>query len=258
MLFDSTSADEVVLAAPGFPAATHPAEPDLFCRQAAMPGHIQERIARAHVVVIGCGGLGSWIALSLARLGVRGLTLLDPDRFDRTNAPRQLMFRDDLGEFKALAVARNIAAHMTTAGRVQAVACHFEDVESDVEGLPDLVIAGVDNNAARLAASRWARKHHIPTVFAMLSRDGLRARVFLQRVDGPCLLCVLPDTDGELAAPCAAASIASCLLATSHAIQMAVSVLGDGSVPVWRETSLDGTTERVGQPSRRPGCPNCL
>src|SRR5437870_4131692 len=80
------------LRAPGFPGPQHPAEADLFCRQEAMPGHDQTRIANAHVAVVGCGGLGSWIALALARLGVSQLTLIDPDRFDRTNAPRQLMF----------------------------------------------------------------------------------------------------------------------------------------------------------------------
>ena len=57
------------LVAPGFPPPAHVAEADLFCRQTAMPGHDQERLEAAHIAVIGCGGLGSWIALGLGSHG---------------------------------------------------------------------------------------------------------------------------------------------------------------------------------------------
>src|SRR5437773_2351271 len=74
----TASSDPVLLEliAPGFPPPAHEAEPDLFCRQAAMAGHEQERLEAAHIAVIGCGGLGSWIALGLARMGIRELTLV--------------------------------------------------------------------------------------------------------------------------------------------------------------------------------------
>lgn len=246
------------LEAAGFPAALHPAEPDLFCRQAAMPGHDQARLSEAHVAVIGCGGLGSWIALSLARLGVGHLTLIDPDRFDRTNAPRQLMFPDDFGKPKSHALARNILSHMTQGGIITAGSTYIEDVlvtsNSSVDAV-DALVVGVDNNKARLTAAAWALRHRIPAVFVMLSRDGLRSQVFLQRPGGPCLSCVLPDLDPERAAPCAAASIASCYLAAAHAVHMCTSSVMGVMVPEWRETSLDGTTERVARPSRRRTCP---
>jgi len=53
------------------------------------------------VGIVGAGGLASWVALALARSGVRHLTIVDPDRFDRTNASRQLMFGGDVGDWKA-------------------------------------------------------------------------------------------------------------------------------------------------------------
>jgi hypothetical protein len=68
----------------------------------------------------------------------------------------------------------------------------------------------------------------------------------------------LPNLDPEEHAPCAAASIASCFLAASHAIELAVAALSSAAeIPIWRETSLDGTTERVGRPLRRPNCVLC-
>jgi len=260
MFTDFGSPETVVesLMAPGFPAPSHPAEPDVFCRQAAMPGHDQQRIDRAHVVVVGCGGLGSWIALGLARLGVSELTLIDPDRFDRTNAPRQLMFARDLQRFKAHALAHHVAEHMTSTGRINGLALSFEEALPTISEQVDLVVIGVDNNAVRLSASSWATFSSIPAIFTMLSLDGLRAQAFLQQPSGACLSCALPNLDAETMAPCAAASIASCMLAGSHALALSVAVLsGNTTIPAWRETSLDGSTERTGAPPRRLACPNC-
>ena len=104
----ASSPPNLELIAPGFPPPVHIAEPDLFCRQAAMPGYDQERLGAAHIAVVGSGGLGSWIGLCLVRMGVRTITIRDPDHFDRTNAPRQLVFPGDLGRPKAHAVARNL------------------------------------------------------------------------------------------------------------------------------------------------------
>ena len=49
-----------------------------------------ERLARAHVAVIGVGGVGSWTVEALARSGVGRLTLIDLDDVCITNTNRQL------------------------------------------------------------------------------------------------------------------------------------------------------------------------
>lgn len=243
------------LRAQGFPPAQHPAEPDIFVRQSAMPNHRQDGIAQAQVMVIGCGGLGSWIAVGLARMGVRYLKLVDEDLFDRTNVPRQLAFAVDIGEPKAYSLARNVLPHMTSEGRIDAMHAKSDRALRTLINDPNVIVVAVDNNAARIESSIWARSHRVPAVFVMLSRDGLRVQALTQTADGPCLQCVLPNLDAESAAPCAAASIASCYLASAHALEMTVAILmGHNGIPTWRETSLDGTTERVGIPSRRQTC----
>lgn len=243
--------------APGFPPAQHETEPDIFVRQASMPGHKQDRVSAAHVVVVGCGGLGSWIAPALARAGVARLTLIDHDFFDRTNAPRQLMFAGDIGEPKAHALAHNSVPHMTNAGTITGICLSFEDAIDHVSPQPDMLVVGVDNNGTRAAASRWGLERQVPVLFAMLSLDGLRAQVFLQVTEGACLRCVVPNADLGMHAPCAAASSASCELAAAHAVHMAIAALCQFDVPTWRETSLDGTTERVASPPQRADCSTC-
>jgi tRNA A37 threonylcarbamoyladenosine dehydratase len=56
-----------------------------------------EKLARAHVCVIGLGGVGSWIVEALARSAIGELTLIDLDDVCITNTNRQLPALD--GEF---------------------------------------------------------------------------------------------------------------------------------------------------------------
>ena len=55
------------------------------------------RLSRAHVCIIGLGGVGSWIAEALARSAVGHLTLIDLDDVCVTNTNRQIPAMD--GEF---------------------------------------------------------------------------------------------------------------------------------------------------------------
>lgn len=50
----------------------------------------QERLRRAHVCVVGIGGVGSWVVEALARSGVGELTLVDLDEVCISNVNRQL------------------------------------------------------------------------------------------------------------------------------------------------------------------------
>ena len=61
-----------------------------------------QRLAAAHVVVVGLGGVGSWAAEALARTGVGRLTLIDGDRSAISNTNRQLHALDgQYGSYKA-------------------------------------------------------------------------------------------------------------------------------------------------------------
>lgn len=69
---------------------------------------VQDKIANARVAVAGLGGLGSNIAISLARIGVGHLHLVDFDRVDLTNLNRQHYFIRHLGAYKTDALKEQI------------------------------------------------------------------------------------------------------------------------------------------------------
>lgn len=50
----------------------------------------QERLRRAHILVVGLGGVGSWAAEMLCRAGAGAMTIVDADVVDITNINRQM------------------------------------------------------------------------------------------------------------------------------------------------------------------------
>jgi molybdopterin/thiamine biosynthesis adenylyltransferase len=249
--------------APGFPPG-HPAEPDLFVRQFGVPGHNQDALERARVVLIGAGGLGSWAGLGLVRSGVHDLTIIDPDRFSRTNAHRQLMLAEDIGRNKAVALGRNLLPHMIAGGQIRAIGQAFGEAAEQSSLVADLLVVLVDNNTCRLEACRWAREQQIPAVFAMLSLDGTRIQTFLQGggSDDACLWCALPNLDQQGKAPCASGTISPCYLAAAHVVFFAYRALMRWPDDVrrfnWHEMDmLGGAPAHHGQIARRPACAVC-
>ena len=68
----------------------------------------QEKFSRGRVAICGLGGLGSRVAELLTRAGVGYLRLIDFDRLEATNLNRQWYFMEQLGRYKAEALADNL------------------------------------------------------------------------------------------------------------------------------------------------------
>ena len=68
-----------------------------------------EKIAMSHVLVVGIGGVGSWVAESLARSGVGEMTLVDMDHVAESNINRQIhALESTLGMAKIAAMKERI------------------------------------------------------------------------------------------------------------------------------------------------------
>ena len=55
----------------------------------------QKKLAKSHVVVIGCGALGTTIANNLVRAGIGNITIVDRDIVELNNLQRQNLFDED-------------------------------------------------------------------------------------------------------------------------------------------------------------------
>jgi molybdopterin-synthase adenylyltransferase len=172
-------------------------------RQRKVSGFDQEKFSSSHVLCIGAGGIISQIAPTLVRKGIGRITLLDDDLVEPTNLNRQRFYIEDVGDNKAVALARNLKRECIARTEIRAQGFRLEEaIACGINLTCDVAICGVDNNPARIVASRHFRAKNVPVIFTAVSRDADHGYVFVQDKDGPCIACMFPDMVNDERYPC--------------------------------------------------------
>jgi molybdopterin/thiamine biosynthesis adenylyltransferase len=218
-------------------------------RQRKIPGFDQEVFSSSRVLCIGAGGIISQIAPTLVRKGLGGIMLLDDDLIELSNLNRQRFYVHDVGHNKAIALAQNLQPECIVATEIRGVPIRLEEaIAQDLDLICDVAICGVDNNPARVTASRYFRGLGIPLIFAAVSISGDHGYVFVQDKTGPCLACLFPDIVNDDHYPCPGTpAIADILQAVGSLAVYAVDSLLMNRARVWNyrrislpDGSLDG------------------
>jgi molybdopterin/thiamine biosynthesis adenylyltransferase len=230
-------------------------------RQQKIPGFDQEAFSKSSVFCIGAGGIISQIAPTLVRKGIGRITLLDNDIVEVSNLNRQRFYIKDIGHNKALSLAENLEAECIAATEIRGVALRFEEaIAQGIDLWCEVAICGVDNNPARVVASRYFRAHDVPVIFTAVSRDGDHGYVFVQEREGPCITCMFPDMTDDDRYPCPGTpAIADILQAVGALAVYAVDTLLMERPRAWnyRRVSLsDHALDGAAAVPVRPNCPN--
>lgn len=216
-----------------------------FARHIVLPelgGPGQVALGKAHVVLVGCGGIGSPALQYLAAAGVGRLTLIDDDVVEASNLQRQTIYREaDIGQSKAEAAARWVGA-FDGAIEVRAVRGRVgvTNAAAHLDGA-SLVLDGCDNFATRLAVSDACVALGIPLTSAALGRFQGQVANFAGHLGGQaCYRCFVGDAfDAEDCDTCADDGVLGAMagwvgsLAAMQAIRVLVAghaALGD---PQW-------------------------
>ena len=157
-----------------------------------------QRIRDSHVVVIGVGGVGSWVVESLARCGIGELTLIDLDHVAESNINRQLQALDStLGQAKVLALKDRIG-QINGACKVNVIEEFIaaDNLDSLLGHLPGrghtLVADCIDHAKTKAALIAWCKRRKLPILTvggAGSCIDPTRVRVLdLSRTDNDSLL----------------------------------------------------------------------
>ena len=124
------------------------------------------RLVRSHVLVVGLGGVGSWVVEALARSGVGALTLVDGDDVCVTNMNRQLHAVEGvIGRPKAEVMAERVRA-IQPGCRVIVRTEFFVRQQAD-QFFPepyDFVVDAADGVTAKATLIGHARRRGIPAV----------------------------------------------------------------------------------------------
>lgn len=238
-----------------------------YQRQLLLPGvgvPGQQRLERAHVVLIGLGGLGCASAGYLAGAGVGRISLIDNDRVESANLHRQLLFRQaDIGQLKCDAAAATLR-QLNPDVELQALSERATPDNLDhLLASADLVLDGSDNFATRYAINRACLARSIPLVSA--SAIGLRGQVMMlagHLPDSPCYACVYPSDTKAADENCSNAAVLgpavglAGTLQAARALQWLLELPGAEPGVLW-QIDLSRHSPRAVTLSKDPVCPEC-
>ncbi len=124
------------------------------------------RLARAHVLVVGLGGVGSWVVEALARSGIGALTLVDGDDVCVTNMNRQLhAVEGSIGRPKAEVMAERVRAIHPVCRVTTRQEFFIRQQADDFFPEPyDFVVDAVDGVTAKATLIGHAHQRGIPVV----------------------------------------------------------------------------------------------
>lgn len=198
----------------------------------------QARLAAAHVAVVGCGALGSVVAMTLVRAGVGRVRIIDRDVPEASNLPRQVLFDEAdvaAGLPKAVAAARHLA-RINGACSIEPVVADLAAVNAaEVLGGVDALVDGTDNFEARFIVNEFACREGIPWVHG--GAIGAEGRV-LAVLPGTtaCLRCLVPEAPAPGVLPtCDTAGVLGPVALVVGAVEAAEAI-----------KILAGATDRVG------------
>lgn len=163
----------------------------------------QERLSSARAVICGCGALGSVLADTLVRAGVGFVRLVDRDRVEWSNLPRQTLYDEqDATEArpKATAAAKKLR-QINSSVELEPIVTEINasNVEQLCSGV-DVIVDGTDNFPTRLLMNRAALKLGIPWIFGGCVEASGQVLPILPG-ETPCLECLLAGYPDMAASP---------------------------------------------------------
>lgn len=122
--------------------------------------------SKAHVCVIGIGGVGSWAAEALARNAVGHITLIDLDNIAESNVNRQLHAVDGaFGKAKVTAMAERIHSINPDCNITQIEDFITSDNAATLLATGyDVVLDAIDDAKAKVAIAAYCRANQLPLV----------------------------------------------------------------------------------------------
>jgi len=161
----------------------------------------QRKIYASRVLVVGAGGLGCPVSLYLTGAGVGTVGIIDGDRVESTNLPRQILYKEsDIGSLKS-EIAKD---------RLTEIACnqtikHYpfflsEENAADIIKDYDLVVDATDEHKARLLINKVCLALDKPWVYGALYRFEGQTAIFNGR-RGACFTCLFPGVNSGSALP---------------------------------------------------------
>ena len=223
----------------------------------------QAQLARARVLLVGLGGLGSPAAFYLAASGVGELLLNDFDRVDATNLQRQILYTEaQIGLPKTEAAVETLA-RLDSGVRLVGIPERLQgEALADAVRRSDVVLDGSDNFGTRFAVNAACVAARKPLVSgAALRFEGQLAIFRADLAESPCYRCLYAESD-EALEDCRNNGVLGPLVGAIGSLMAAEAIkiiVGLGADSAGRVLVFDARTLRWRELklARDPACPVC-
>ena len=208
--------------------------------------------------IVGAGGLGGPIAMSLAAAGIE-LVIVDPDVVELSNLHRQIHFTaNHIDQQKATVLVDAIVAR---GGKARGVVAKWTpDATDDHTQDADLVIDASDDPTTKFGVSDWAVANGRRYVIASALRYG--GNVMAGAPGFACYRCLFEDPDTE-SPSCAEAGVLGPVVGAIGGLAAAIAIglahedrSFAGTVLVFDDLR-NVADPRLVRFAARPGCPAC-
>jgi adenylyltransferase/sulfurtransferase len=262
---------------------------DRYSRQVLFAGigaSGQQRLASAHVAIIGCGAMGAASASLLARAGIGTLTLIDRDFVEPSNLQRQVLF-DEADARECLPKAEAARRHIAQFNSGITVHPHIADLvpgnTAELLSSADVLLDATDNFETRYLINDFAVQQGKPWIYAAAigayaaTMNILPAQPSTENgqrttdngTPTACLACIFPKPPSGNVDTCDTAGILSTAVNLCASIQVTEALKFLTGQPhlmrrtllsfdLWSPTATSGLeSAEIAASAPRPGCEVC-
>ncbi len=234
----------------------HFSEKEFYSKQSSLVD--QDKLKKAKVLVVGAGGLGCPVLLSLAGAGVGHITIVDHDKVSLSNLHRQSLYSVNLvGEKKAIIAAKKIQELNPF--------IHVEGICDQINRdhiKHDVVIDCTDNLDTKYFLHDLCHKLRVPLISASVYQNEGQVRTFIPG-EG-CLRCLSSVTpDDSLLGNCNDFGVLGAVTSTLGSIQAneAIKLLSSGENSTTTHSfylNLSDLSMMKVKNFKKEGCKTCL
>jgi len=140
-----------------------------FSRTKIVLGEKEKNIQNANIAILGVGGVGGYVFEMLVRLGVKNLTVVDCDIFEKSNLNRQILATEKTLNFKKVEIAKKRAEVINKNCTVCAknIKLSKDNIETILTEKYDYVLDCIDDVSAKIAVIKFCHENKLPLLCAM-------------------------------------------------------------------------------------------
>ncbi len=127
-----------------------------------------KKINNCKILLVGCGGVGSFAFTALIRSGFLNITVIDKDKIELSNLNRQLVANlDTIGKSK-VDVAVNMANNLNENIKINAINTYLSSDNINILDKDyDYIIDACDTLKTKLELIKWAEENNIKIITAL-------------------------------------------------------------------------------------------